>query len=317
MIEQGSVTKGLYEFEDPSGCLLAAKVPQTGTAALFSGTRILVKPNQSALFIYNGKITDALEPGNNVVQTGNYPVLTKLASWQFGFESPLRCEIWFFARNIFAARRWGTASPVLLNLPSLGTIAVRAYGNYSIEISDPATFYLKQVGTRARYDITELEEFVQGQVLEQLPLALKPIKEARELNAKQDEVSERLEELVNKKLAQFGLKVVSIQVLSLLPAKEVLQALDEKVAMEIIGDQKQYLLYKMANSLDQVKAGGSDPAQLMMSLMLSKSLETSDYKALESKKAVELPGTIACPGCKAPIAQDSSYCSKCGRKLGP
>lgn len=38
MKKQGLITKGIYEYQDPSGTLLIAKIPHQGSADLFSGT---------------------------------------------------------------------------------------------------------------------------------------------------------------------------------------------------------------------------------------------------------------------------------------
>ena len=61
--KQSTLFKGIYEFEDPSGTLLAGKVPAVGTVDLFSGTAVIVKPNQCALFVYKGKVADVLFAG--------------------------------------------------------------------------------------------------------------------------------------------------------------------------------------------------------------------------------------------------------------
>src|SRR3989338_4642873 len=115
--EQSILFKGFYEFEDPSGILIAAKVPPQGTADLYSGTTIVVKANQCALFLHKGKITEVLLEGTHAVKTENFPILTRLANWKFGFESPLRCEIWFFSSTVYAGRRWGTTQPIIYDFP--------------------------------------------------------------------------------------------------------------------------------------------------------------------------------------------------------
>ena len=73
--QQGSVFKGIYEFEDPSGILLAAKSPITGSADLYSGTTIIVKPNQMALFIYKGQITEVLTGGEPSNKDREFPLV--------------------------------------------------------------------------------------------------------------------------------------------------------------------------------------------------------------------------------------------------
>ena len=79
--EQFLFFKGIYEFEDPSGGLLAARIPQVGTADIFRDTVVLVRPNQSAMFLYEGKVADKLGEGTHRLETHNIPILTRLANW--------------------------------------------------------------------------------------------------------------------------------------------------------------------------------------------------------------------------------------------
>ncbi len=314
--DQGLFSRGIYDFDDPSGCLMAVRIPPAGAADLYDGTRILVKPTQKALFIYNGQIADTLGPGNHLVHTDNLPVLTRLANWRFGMESPLRSEIWFFSSSDFLGRRWGTAQPTLVSFTDIGSVPIRGYGNYNVKIDNPTKFYLKIVGERTVVDISDLEDFIQGQILQAFPESLKLLKVAKDLNTLQSKVSEKLEDLVNAKLDPFGLVLEDTQVLSLTPPAEVVQALDEKVAMNLIGDPKEYLLYKMANRMDHLKegSGGSDPAQLMMAMMLGKGLGGMDSRAKEEAPASTLLGK-SCPACHQSSAVVSKFCAHCGLKF--
>ena len=311
--QQSTYFRGIYEFEDPSGTLLAARIPNDGSADLYSGTVIVVRPNQRALFLYKGQIAEVLGPGTHQIATENFPVLTRLANWRFDFTSPLRCEIWFFSASEFAARRWGTTQPVLTPLGALGTIPLRAYGNYTLELKDPTQLYLKMIGGRTLFDITDLEDFVQGQILECFPQALKIITDVRQLAAKQEEVAKRLLSLMFSRLAPIGVEMKNVQVLSILPPQEVLQALEEKMAMQVVGNPKEYLMYKAANSLDALHGHTGDPMQVMMGLMLGKGLLGADSR--EKEAAVSTRDTQFCPGCGSPNAGANNFCSHCGKGL--
>ena len=61
----------------------------------------------------------------------------------------------------------------------------------------------------------------------------------------------------------------------MLPSDEIIKAMDAKAAMDLIGNKRDYLLYRAANSLGEAGAGAgqsNDPLQMMMGLMLGKSL---------------------------------------------
>lgn len=326
--QQSSVYRGIYEFEDPGGTLIAAKIPHKGTADLYAGTAVIVKPNQCALFLYKGQLADVYREGTHTIDTDNVPVLTRLANWRFGFKSPLRAEIWFFTSQAFTARRWGTPQPILQSFEGMPSAPIRAFGNYNIRLKDPKKLFLTLIGNRTSYDITELEEFVQGQLVEQFPEALTIVKKVEDLGKNHDEVSKKLQILTNRILTKYGVEILDLQVLSMLPSKEILEAMDAKAAMEVIGDKQEFLLYRAANSLKKIQEGGgstaNDPMQMMLGMMLGKNMLASDFREKEREvaprmvrkgQAKALGAARFCSSCGSPVRGSDRFCSSCGGEL--
>lgn len=319
-LKQTDLFKGIYEFEDPSGTLLAAKVPSEGSVDLFDGTILVVRPNQCCVFVYKGEVAELYADGTHELRTGNLPVLTRLANWRTGGRSPLRAELWFFSGQLFSGRRWGTANPILVPLAGAGTVPIRAFGQYNIALKDPLQFFRTLVGTRSAFDITELESLVQGQIQELLPQALQGVKQVEELSSAQEKVSQTLEKMLDEKLKAFGLKLVELQVMSLSPGEEILKAMDAKAAMNTIGDPKAYLLYQAAQSLQGGAGEGgeraNDPMQMMLGLMLGKNL-MGEGEAARSAKPSQLPAAAGkfCGSCGAAGQVGQKFCGACGVKL--
>ena len=326
--EQSSIFKGIYEFEDPSGTLIAAKIPHIGSVDLFAGTAVIVKPNQCAFLLYKGSIADVLLEGTHEIKTENVPILTRLANWKFGLKSPLRAELWYFSSQVYLGRRWGTSAPVLHEFTkSQQAVPIRGFGNYNIVLKDPKKFYSSLIGSKTSFDITELEEFVQGQIVELFAQALGEVQDLTQLGKSHNKVSKTLQQLVNGVLAKYGFEVKDLQVLSLLPSQEVIKALDAKAAMGIIGNKQEYLLYQAANSLSELQGGdkaANDPMQMMLGMMLGKGLMGADYKEKEREKAVSslrevnpsnsLRGKF-CSACGSAATREAKFCSACGGKI--
>lgn len=313
---QSTFFRGIYEFEDPSGVLLAAKVPSVGTVDLYTGTAVLVKPGQQAVFLYQGQIADVLPAGKHEIKTGNLPLLTRLANWKFGFESPLRCELIFVAGHVMTGRRWGTPNPVMVNMDKFGVIPLRAHGNFNFSVTDPKAFYLKMVGSRTTYNVTELEEFVQGQIVELLPEVFSEIKTLQQLASSYNDLSKILEKKLNAELKDYGITCQKTQLLSALPSKEVIDAIDAKTAIQIIGSQREYLLYKAASTLGESKSGqANDPMHMMMGLMLGKGILGSDEREVKEEKPA-LEAKVVC-ACGQRNDSSSNFCPKCGKKVTP
>jgi membrane protease subunit (stomatin/prohibitin family) len=284
---QSSLFRGIYEFEDPSGVLVAAKVPAVGSVDLYSGTAVIVRPNQCAIFVYKGKIADILPPGTHEVSTENLPVLSAFTNWKFGFENPLRCELIFIAGHAFTGRRWGTPQPVLANIAGYGSVPIRAFGNFNVVVTNPEKFYIRLMGTRTSVSIADIEDFLQGQIVERMPEVLAQVDSLENLGKSYAEISKRLESKIKRELDEYGLGINKVQILSALPSQEVIEAMEAKTAIKIIGSQKEYLLYKAATSLGQANdSQGNDPLQMMMGMMLGKGLLGSDYHEKERVEAI-------------------------------
>ena len=321
-LKQSLLFKGIYEFEDPAGTLLAAKSPAYGTADLYDGTAIVVKPNQCAMLVYKGEIAEILTAGLHKVSTKNFPLITRIANWEFGFKSPLRCEIWFFSGSTFTARRWGTSHPFMHAFQDVGPLGMRAFGQYNVTLEDPRKFFLSLIGSRNDYDVMDLDEFVQGQILELLPKAMSQVKHLANINKMQPEIALKLQKLAEKQLHKYGIALEKVQVLSVVPPKEVLQAMDARTAMGVLGDQQKFLLYKAANSLDAIDGGASssDPMQMMMGLMLGQGLlnntsnEKPKLKIVRDSNKAETKASAFCHNCGDGISDSHKFCSGCGAK---
>jgi membrane protease subunit (stomatin/prohibitin family) len=312
--KQSTFFKGIYDFEDPSGALIAAKVPTSGSVDLYSGTAVIVRPNQCAIFVYQGHITDVFFAGTHEVKTANFPILTRLANWKFGFESPLRCELIFVSGHAFTSRRWGTPQPVLTNFEGFGSVPIRAFGNFNVIVSNPKLFYMKLLGTRSTFSISDIDDFLQGQIVELLPEILIEVKNLDDLAKSYNHLSKKLEIELKRELDEYGLSVQKIQMLSALPSKEVLEAMEAKTAIKIIGSQREYLLYKAATSLGQANDNqGNDPLQMMMGMMLGKGLLGNDYHEKEKVSAIE--SKEKCSQCGTLVNSEARFCAHCGKRV--
>lgn len=297
--------RGIYEFEDPSGTMLACKVPATGSADLYKGTVVNVRPNQCALFIYKGKVADILYPGSHVLDTDNLPVLTRISNWRLGFQNPFRCEIVFLSGQVFTGRRWGTSSPVFCHVGGLGEVPLRAFGNYSISLSNPQLFYETIFGTKMSVTLSEVEDLVQGHILEQLPSCVTDQESLKHLHQNQDLISKKLEDRLNSVLMSIGLRMRSIQLMSILPSTEVVDAINAKTAMASMKNPQDILMYNAAKSMGQ---GQGDSLQLLTSLLLGKLLQTNPEK--------QDSHGVACARCQANILSHFKFCPNCGEEQG-
>jgi membrane protease subunit (stomatin/prohibitin family) len=153
-------------------------------------------------------------------------------------------------------------------------------------------------------------------------MALKGVTHLAELSAKQPLIAQQLNELVTNQLKDYGLSIENLQVMSILPSKEILAAMDASAAMQVIGDNREFLLYKAAATLDSLQSGSStgagkgDPMHMMMGLMLGRNLlANNDPRSQSGKVPLAIEQTKTCTSCNTANAVGNKFCPKCGKEL--
>ena len=147
----------IIEWIDDSRRTLVWRFPRYHNQ-IKNGAQLIVRPGQVAVFVHQGKIADVFGPGQHRLETRNLPVLSTLAGWLYGFDSPFKAEVYFVSTRQVTDLRWGTPNPVPMRDPDLGPVRVRAFGTYTLRASDPKTLLTELVGTNGEYAADEIHE---------------------------------------------------------------------------------------------------------------------------------------------------------------
>jgi membrane protease subunit (stomatin/prohibitin family) len=99
---------------------LAYREPQSGSGDFRLGSQVIVRENQSAVFVRDGKALDGFGPGMHTITTANIPLLVDLIGKAFSNESPFKAEIYFINLGDFPQVGWGTSQPLALETPGKG-----------------------------------------------------------------------------------------------------------------------------------------------------------------------------------------------------
>ena len=84
----------IIEWVDDSRHTLVWRFPRYQNE-IKNGAQLIVRPGQKAIFVHRGQIADIFEPGNYELKTDNLPILSTIAGWKYGFNSPFRAEVYF------------------------------------------------------------------------------------------------------------------------------------------------------------------------------------------------------------------------------
>lgn len=78
------------------------------------GSRLIIRPGQDAIFLYNGKIEGIFkDEGEFDIESQIIPFLSTLKGFKFGFNSGMRAEVLFVNTKEFNVN-WGTKNPIAI-----------------------------------------------------------------------------------------------------------------------------------------------------------------------------------------------------------
>ena len=232
-----------------------------GGKEIMMGAQLTVRESQAAIFVNEGTIADVFGPGRYELSTSNMPVMTKLQSWKFGFNSPFKAEVYFVNTKQFLDRKWGTSNPVMMRDAEFGMIRLRAFGVYAFRVADPATFLKEVFGTMAVATVEDVEGQIKRTLVSGLSDAIAESKiPALDLAANYDELSNFALQVINPKIQALGLTLTSFVIETISLPEEMEKSRDKRTSMGVLGDMNRYTQYQAAEAMREAAnnpAGGA------------------------------------------------------------
>ncbi len=214
------------------------------------GAKLTVREGQAAVFVHEGVIADVFTPGLYLLETNNMPILTTLQNWDHGFRSPFKSEIYFVNTTRFSDLKWGTKNPIILRDPEFGPMRIRAYGTYTIKVTDPALFMREIVGTDGEFTMDEISFQIRNIIVQEFSRVIAqsgiPV---LDMAANTGDLGKLVAFEIAGTLAQYGLTMPELYIenISLPPAVE--EALDKRSSMGIAGDLGRFTQYSTAEAI--------------------------------------------------------------------
>lgn len=286
------------------------------------GAQLIVRESQFAVFVNEGAIADVFSPGRYELSTGNLPVLTKLKSWKYGFNSPFKAEVYFVSSRVFVNQKWGTQKPVLMRDAEFGVVRLSAFGVFSFRVTDPAVFLKEIFGVMASFTTEDINDYLRRLLVSSLADLIGEQKTpVIDLVQSFDEMGATGLERLQPSFAAIGLELQKLVIESLSLPEEVEKVIDKRTSMGVLGDMGQYTRYQTAEAIRDVaqKENGNDFAGLGLGLGTGLHVGRAFGDALgESLHPAASPAAVnRCPACGGDIPAGSKFCPACGKSALP
>ena len=220
--------------------------------------QLIVRENQNALFINEGRIADLFTPGRYQLNAKNIPILSDLFGWKYGFESPFKAEVYFFNTRLFTGLKWGTTNPIMMRDTDFGMIRLRSFGTYATRIADPKKFFATIVGTRGLTSTDDILGQLRSTIVSRFSDAIAESKVAAlDLASKYDELSALVNQKLGPEFGSYGLEISRFYIENMSLPEEVEAAIDQRSRIGVLGDKMQQ--YAQLQTADAIPIAAANP----------------------------------------------------------
>lgn len=322
----------LIEFPNEATGDIVRRIPEGTSGEFRLGSQLVVRESQRAVFFRDGKALDVFGPGRHTLSTNNLPLLSGLLGIPFGGNSPFRAEVYFVSMREFTDMKWGSSQPIVFRDTELGMIRLRAFGTYSMRVSDPQLLVSQVVGARGSYTTSSIEDFLRSVIIQDFTDLLADVQTSiLDLASMAKEVADGTRAALADDFARYGFELTSFQVQAITPPEEVQKRIDQRSGMAALGDMRTYTQFRTAEAIgdaannpgsggEGVSTGLGMGAGMGMGAAMAGAVRDAfrdDPQGQPNQNQQQVPATRTetCPACKATIPAESKFCPECGTNL--
>jgi excisionase family DNA binding protein len=251
----------VIEWTDDSRDTLSYRFPDEDKA-IKNGAQLIVRESQVVQFMYLGEFGDTFGPGKHSLTTDNIPVLTKLKSWKYLFNSPFKADVFYITTRLFTGNKWGTANPVMMRDDDFGIVRLRAFGTFDFKVVNPKLFIKEVAGSDQHFRLDEFADTMRSRLVSVFSEALASSKvPVLDVATRYSELGEALLPIINPVIgAKYGLELGSFIIENVSVPPEVEAAIDKRSSMAAVGNLNDYVKYQMGLGMASGSGGAAGTA---------------------------------------------------------
>ncbi len=316
----------IIEWVDDSKDTIVYKCPTNGRD-INQKSKLIVRESQEAIFVHKGKVCDVFGPGTYNLKTEIFPILSKLAGWAYGFQTPIAVDVYFINTKQFTGIKWGTANPIIMRDSEFGMIRVKGYGAFAFKVTDSATFLRELFGTNSTFVTSDITNWLKTMLLSSLADTLGESKvSVLDLAGNTLEFNESVKKNIQEHFNGLGLTLTNLFIENMSVPEEVEKTIDERSRLGVLEDKTDVMMKVSAAEAmrDAAKNEGMGGAFMGAGVGLGAgagmgSIFTEAFKSAQQPTqqvgSSERGGADKkCSNCGAAISPTAKFCSECGQK---
>jgi membrane protease subunit (stomatin/prohibitin family) len=225
--------------------------------------------------------------------------------------------------------RWGTKDPAVFKDSELGLIRLRAFGTFTMQVTQPLLFVNTLVGTRSSFATTEIEDYLREVIVSRLNDFLgETVDSLLNLPRYYEEMAVAVKTRLTGDFRKYGAELVDFFITRITPPEDVQRMMDERAGMAAVGDLDGFLKFKAAKAMGDAAAGGggiptngeaASGLALGVGAGLGMMIPGMLFKTLggepPTRESILKGGAVHCPECHGSVTIDSRFCSHCGHQM--
>jgi membrane protease subunit (stomatin/prohibitin family) len=315
-------------------------------------TRAIVDADELALFINTGQVIGTMGPGRHQIDAQELPFLGAIIDFATGGNA-YRAELYFVGTREFPGNTFGGRIDDVQDPQTGMIVTLRVFGDYSMQVKDPAALITNLVGTVDVTDNSRVTGWMSDQLLKVMRTAITtqivrngwPI---LGLSAYTPDIEKVVIEAANNQLATYGVALIRMGNfdvnLSETDEAQLKNLAKDTAYSRLAGGFNQYAAGEMALGAGQgmAKGGGADSgAFLAAGFGMGGMLGGAAQQATQQPGPVPPPApgftgggggfpgggpspaaaapvaTVTCPSCQTAQPGGGKFCASCGATMPP
>ena len=291
----------IIEWTDDSRDTLSFRWPDDDKE-IKNGAQLICRESQTVQFMYLGQFGDTFAPGKHDLKTDNIPVLSRLAGWKYGFNSPFKADVYFLNTRLFTGNKWGTSNPIMMRDNDFGIVRIRAFGTFDFHIVDPKVFLKEVAGSDQHFRLDEFSDTMRSRIVSLFSEAIAKAKiPVLDVAARYSEVGDAILPVLNAAtVPKYGIEFASFILENVSVPPEVEAAIDKRSSMAAVGNLNDYVKFQMAQGM--AAGGGAGPggaaAEMAMGFAMAQNMMNQPGGIAGSQAT---PGISGPPPAGAPV----------------
>lgn len=289
--------------------------------------QLTVEQDEVAVFFRDGTVVGVLPPGRHTLQGRDIPFLGDLVDAASG-GNVLRAELYLVSTREFPSLPFGGSLDTVVDPQTQLAVALRVYGDYSLQVVDPARLIVRLAGTQNLASNDAITDWMRDLLLKTMRQDVVSHISAQGwpilgIAAHTDQIEAETLKQVSDTLTAYGLRIVRVGNFTV--------SIDDHDAETVKRYREQVQYTRLAGGYQQAAAGealrgigdgaatggaAASPALFGAGLglagLVAGGVGTAPAAGAPGRPVIQ----VRCSSCGAPANETARFCNACGRPIG-